>query len=150
MDTSAMLDHNDDNGDNSDNDRNKHKFHNGLDDFVIGKMGYHCTCRSFYERLKRPRRPSNSNSSHDHDRFVICKHLLAARIAPFLHCEGTNSYEAQENDGTSKEGQHFMQSQSQSQQQHGGKSRILCYREEEVTDGEFARMYINLSMNLWT
>ncbi len=121
MDTSGTF---------NDNDGGKnHSYDNGLGDLMVGKIGYHCTCRSFYERLKRPLNPN--------DRFVICKHLLAAKIAPFLHYEGRN----EENDGGDAQ---------QSQQHHGDNGRIICYKEEEVTDEEFAKMYVNLSMSLWT
>ena len=40
---------------------------------LVGRYGYHCTCRSFHNR-----------SSRGDSGFEICKHLLAARIAPAL------------------------------------------------------------------
>ena len=38
---------------------------------AVGRVAYHCTCRSFYDRSKQ-------------GRFALCKHLLAARLAPYL------------------------------------------------------------------
>jgi len=38
---------------------------------AAGRIGFHCSCRSFFERLKL-------------DRFAVCEHLIAARLAPFL------------------------------------------------------------------
>lgn len=40
---------------------------------ATGKMGFYCSCQSFFERLQ-------------HDRYAVCKHLMAARLAPFLSC----------------------------------------------------------------
>lgn len=51
---------------------------------AAGNVSYHCSCRSFYERSKV-------------DRLALCKHLLAARIAPFLNTgDGRLIYAEQE------------------------------------------------------
>lgn len=51
--------------------RNKKPNENGRK-LAAGRDGYHCSCRSFFERLKE-------------DEFALCKHLLAARLAQFLN-----------------------------------------------------------------
>jgi len=82
---------------------------------AAGRMGYHCSCRSFFERLRS-------------DRFALCKHLLAARLAPFLDDDRGEGDDHHDHD-------------------HGnGGSRI--YEEEEVEDEEFGRIYARLSLAL--
>jgi hypothetical protein len=103
-----------------------------LGGLLVGKIGYHCTCRSFYERMKRA-------SNYDNDRFVICKHLLAAKIAPFLH-----SYET---DGDDNDDDNDESGEEKGGRQ--GESGVSCYKEEEVEEEEFIKMYVNLSMGLW-
>ena len=73
---------------------------------IAGRLRYHCSCRSFFERIKN-------------DRFALCKHLLAARIAPFLCIEVTDG---------------------------DGKLHSCIYREEEVDDVEFGRIYAQLAL----
>jgi len=72
-----------------------------------GRTGYHCSCRSFFERLKS-------------DRFALCKHLLAARLAPFLCIDGDN-----------------------------GNANAKIYEEERIEEEEFARMYTRISLSSW-
>lgn len=80
----------------------------GANSAIVGRWGYHCSCRSFFEKLK-------------FDRFALCKHLLAARLAPFLciEVEGNES------------------------------SRSCIYQEEEVEDEEFGNVYSRLSLASW-
>lgn len=83
---------------------------------AAGRDGYHCSCRSFFERLKE-------------DEFALCKHLLAARLAPFLN----------ETDKFSDESE------------HGGNqlnnSRI--YQELEVEEEEFAQICAKVTILSW-
>ena len=72
-----------------------------------GRAGYHCSCRSFFERLKS-------------DRFALCKHLLAARLAPFLCMDHDN-----------------------------GNANAKIYEEEHIEEEEFARMYTRISLSSW-
>lgn len=82
--------------------RNKRKL-------AIGRNGYHCNCRSFFERIKT-------------DKFALCKHLLAARLAPFLSL------------GDSLEKAHGYNS---------------IYMEQELDEEEFARIYASVSLSSW-
>ena len=78
---------------------------------IPGRWGYHCSCRSFFEKLKV-------------DPFALCKHLLAARLAPYL-CPVTHTGR----DGSS-----------------GSDSGPCIYQEEEVEEEEFADIYTRLSL----
>jgi hypothetical protein len=75
----------------------------------LGREGYHCSCRSFFERLKS-------------DKFALCKHLLAARLAPFLCMD--------HEDGDIN-------------------ASTSIYEEETVEELEFARMYTRISLASW-
>mmetsp|Transcript_8164 Transcript_8164/g.15367 ORF Transcript_8164/g.15367 Transcript_8164/m.15367 type:complete len:236 (-) Transcript_8164:108-815(-) len=79
-------------------------------ELAIGRMGYHCSCRSFFERLK-------------FDKFAICKHLLAARLAPFLSI-GESCDEA-------------------------NYKNISIYVEQELEEEEFATIYARMSLSSW-
>jgi hypothetical protein len=72
-----------------------------------GRSGYHCSCRSFFERLKS-------------DRFALCKHLLAARLAPFLCMDHDNC-----------------------------NANAKIYEEERIEEEDFARMYTRISLSSW-
>jgi hypothetical protein len=76
---------------------------------AIGRIGYHCSCRSFFERMK-------------FDKFALCKHLLAARIAPFLSI------------GESSDGTHCHNS---------------IYAEQVLDEDEFAKIYARVSLSSW-
>lgn len=76
---------------------------------IAGRWGYHCSCRSFFEKLKG-------------DRFALCKHILAARLAPFLCI---------------------------SIEDENGRSRSRIYKEEEIEDEEFGIIYARLSLTSW-
>ena len=73
----------------------------------VGRVGYHCTCRSFFERLKS-------------DKFALCKHLLAARLAPFLCTDHEDS-----------------------------NANSSIYEEVLVEEEEFAKMYTRVSLASW-
>lgn len=88
-------------------ERNSLAKHNSTDRLAIGRQGYHCSCRSFFERLKC-------------EKYALCKHLLAARLAPFLSTE---------NDG--------------------GDIGNRIYSEEEMDDEDFARLYTRVSLLSW-
>jgi hypothetical protein len=74
---------------------------------AIGKVGYHCSCRSFLERLKG-------------DKFALCKHLLAARLAPFL-----------------------------SSGDHVDGKWCPVYLEEVLDEEDFGRIYSRVSLSMW-
>ena len=113
---------------------------------LIGKTGYHCTCRSFYERLKKYNQSTSSNTRYHHyhqrqqhasydtnyDKFVICKHLLVARIAPFLHYSSQHQYTTV--DKKNKTHHNY----------HDEGDFIHCYSEDMYNE-----LYVNLSMGLW-
>ena len=76
----------------------------------VGRYGYHCTCRSFHDR-----------SSRGDSGFEICKHLLAARIAPALQ-----------------------------NQQKSPSDRNVYYMEEDLSDDEYAQLVIHTYNNMLT
>ena len=170
-------------------------------DFLsIGKIGYHCTCRSFYERLKRGHGTSSSNNAsfntlmdeslsspyrqtqqqqqqnqqqqqqrnHQHwDKYVICKHILAARIAPFLNSKSPFHHpvkntliENKNNDNDDNDDNDDLilsRQRRRNDEKTGivnnshddGDTNFNCYQEVNVDEDEFNRIYVNLSMNIW-
>lgn len=85
---------------------------------AAGRDGYHCSCRSFFERLKE-------------DEFALCKHLLAARLAPFL-----NEAEADK-----------FRDKSEHAGNQSNNSRI--YQEIEVEEEEFAQICAKVTILSW-
>jgi hypothetical protein len=74
---------------------------------AAGRLGYHCSCRSFMERARL-------------DSMALCKHLLAARLAPFLCSESMMSGSEYENP---------------------------YYKEELLSEEDFGKMYVRLSIS---
>ena len=74
---------------------------------AAGRIGYHCSCRSFIERAR-------------YDSMALCKHLLAARLGPFLCSESMKSGSEYENP---------------------------YYKEESMSEEDFGKMYVRLSIS---
>jgi len=103
--------------------------------FAMGRMGYHCSCRSFFEKMRGG------------DRFAVCKHLLATRLAPFLQgfCHTATSRisgSASARGGNRNSNDSISGSSSSS----GG---VFIYREEEVEEEEFVKIYSRLWLSSW-
>ena len=133
----------------SNNKSNESKY--DYNHLLIGKTGYHCTCCSFYERLEKYNQSTSSNTRNHHyhqrqqhasydtnyDKFVICKHLLAARIAPFLHYSSQHQYTTV--DKKNKTHHNY----------HDEGDFIHCYSEDVVDEQVYNELYVKLSMGLW-
>ena len=197
--TTATNDDDDNSKNSNDKDNNKQREEKEMNtcnmnkgtidifqDLLIGKIGYHCTCRSFYERTKHSSNHHNNqrknyhhpppppagmmNGDHfncnidksddddnddgsdyvhdDNHRFVICKHLLAARIAPFLQ-----DYSTKKSTEAGARGRGIIGGLGGfggNNYSNSNENTVPCYYREEVVDEEeFNQLYVNFSMGLW-
>ena len=93
----------------------------------MGRMGYHCSCRSFLKQMKV-------------DRFALCKHLIAARLAPFLWNLENTVVDGENHGGDAATGESFSGSTW---------ATSWIYQEEEVEEAEFGMTYSRLLMASW-
>ena len=99
---------------------------------AAGRMGYHCYCRSFVKRMKV-------------DRFALCKHLLAARLAPFLYVQG-KADEGNLEDTIMDGGNHGGDAAAGESFSGSTWANSRIYQEEEVEEAEFGMIYSRLLM----
>ena len=104
---------------------------------AAGRMGYHCSCRSFLERMKV-------------DRFALCKHLLAARLAPFLFVQGEEDDDEGNLENTVVDGENHGVDAAAGESFSGNtRATSRIYQEEEVEEAEFGMIYSRLLMASW-